>query len=239
MDRYLTNIPNYWLNTNGLGTKVGIIDSGFDISNKYIKDRITKFDDYGSTDIDHGTHVLGIMCLDCLKSNAVRGLAKYSNYYLASIPMGQKNGMKYMCDALSNMISYGIDVLNMSFTNYMQNQTMKKLLFELHKRNTILISSYSQNLLFPHSYPFVISAGKQLITKNTFFSTISSNEFKSISGTSMQSAYISGVAAIAKAYDKKISKQTFMNIVAGKKMFQESHKQLTRNQINLKIKNGD
>ena len=236
MNNYLSTIPEQWLKTNGIGTKIGIIDAGFDCNNKYIKDHITAIKDYGSTDIDHGTHVMGIMCINRKDGDVTTGLAQYSNYYLASIPMGEKNGMKYMCEAISDMISFGVDVLNMSFTNYMQNQTMKKLLFELHKRNTILVAAYSDNLLFPHSYPFVISAGNQLIAKNNFYSSVSNDKFKSISGTSMQCAYISSVVATAKAYDKNITKEKFLRLVSGKQLIKNKLQLNYNKQVNLLIK---
>lgn len=239
MQKFLYKIPSQWIKTSGIGVKIGIIDAGFDVKNKYLKDCITKIDDYGSTDIDHGTHVMGIMSLNSEQPRVINGFAKYSNYYLASIPMGQKNGMKYMCEAISNMISYGVDVLNMSFTNYMQDKTMKKLLFQLHKRNTILVAAYSENLLFPHSYPFVISAGKQLIAPNTFYSSISNNKFKTISGTSMQCAYISSVAALAKSYDKKITKDKFLSIVSGRQLMENNKFVVLKKQINLIVKDGD
>lgn len=239
MEQYLSKIPDQWIQTKGIGVKVGIIDSGFDVENKYIKESITKIDDYGSTDIDHGTHVMGIMCMNSGQTNAVQGLAQYANYYLASIPMGQKNGMLYIVDALRHMISYNIDVLNMSFTNYMQNKQMKKLLFQLYKKNTILIAAYSENLLFPHSYPFVISAGKEIITQSSFYSCISNNKFKRIAGTSMQCAYISSVAAIAKSFDKKIGKSRFIDAIAGSKIRSVNNNSISniKRQINLIIKN--
>lgn len=219
MKNYLSKIPKQWKNTNAKGIKIGIIDSGFDVENTYIKKYITEYIDYGTVDKDHGTHVMGIMCFNSPQNTLNCGLANRASYYITSIPMGKKNGLQCLVKAASEMLSYQVDVLNMSFTNYKQNESFKNILHQLYKSGTILVGAYSQSILFPHSYPFVISAGNQLIIQNTFNSTISNNRFKVISGTSMQSAFISSVAALAKAYDKKINNNQFLNVVSGQTQY--------------------
>ena len=207
MSTFLHNIPSQWIQTHGRNTKIGVIDSGFDIKNTYIKNHITKYEQYGYTDKDHGTHVLGIMCLDKDYEGNTIGFSNKSEYYLSSVPIGQKNAMNNICDSLQKMITYQIDVLNMSFANYTDHEKMKKLLKLLYDKGTIIVSSYSDDLLYPHSYPFVIGAGYDLIVKNYFKSSIANDKFKTIKGTSMQSAFISSVASIAKSFNKKINKK--------------------------------
>ena len=93
---YLSNIYDKWINTKGLGAKVGIIDSGFDVQNIYLKDKIVQYYDYGSIDKDHGTHVFGIMALNANITGSFKGFAYESKYYLASVAMGHKNCIKYI-----------------------------------------------------------------------------------------------------------------------------------------------
>lgn len=243
MNNVLSNIYDKWIKTHGEGSRIGIIDSGFDINNIYLKDKISKYLDYGSSDIDHGTHVFGIMALNTNISEVVKGFADKAQYYIASVKMGDKNCMNNICKALQEMKGFKLDVINMSFTNYTESNKMKQLLYQLNLNGTILVGAYSDQLLYPHSYPYVISAGKQLVTENTFQSSISNNKFKYISGTSMQCAYISSVIAIARAYDKKINKNYFIELVSGNTFYkvQDNNKQKTnidirKTQYSLKLR---
>ena len=219
MNVYLENIPYQWRFTQGKNTNIAIIDAGFDVNNIYLKNHIKQYKDYGFTDIDHGSHVMGIMCLATSKNIAVKGFANRANYYLVSVPIGKAGASELIADGLQWLYQFNIDVINMSFTCYSENLRVKYMLNRFDEKNTILVASYSQQFLYPHVYSNVISAGKDLIVKDNFLSTVSNNQFKNISGTSMQSAFITSVVSIAKSYDKKINKNSFLNKVAGSKIF--------------------
>lgn len=235
MNNYLSKIPFQWKYTQGKGTKVGIIDAGFDVNNIYLKKHIACFKDFGHTNIKHGTHVMGIMCLQTTNVSVVKGYAPRSQYYLASVPIGQEeDSPQKLIDALQWMMQFNIDVLNMSFTCLYQKKQFKDLLYQLYLKNAIIVSSFSKDYLYPHIYDFIIGAGSDLIVNSEYLSSVQNNKFDTIGGTSMQSAFISSVCAIAKSYDKKINKDRFMKIVSGNKIVKELNYDKL-NQISIKL----
>ena len=178
MENYLSNIPVQWKMTHGKGVNIAIIDAGFDINNIYLKKNIKQYLDLGSYNIDHGTHVFGIMCLQTDKREVVNGLANRSNYYLISIPFGSKENVdKKMSDALVWLKKFNIDVINMSFTYKYESEQFKNYLQQFYYSGAIIVNSYSEDFKFPHSYQFVIGAGKELISKDSFYSAKSNNQF--------------------------------------------------------------
>lgn len=230
---FLSNIPLQWKRNQGIGVKIGIIDAGFDVDNVLLKQHIAKYDSFGYTNKDHGTHVASIIAIKDLMGEI--GLANKSHLYLVSIPVGEKNGVTYLCKALQKMLQYNVDVLNMSFSVYSDNSNVKQMLYQFYKRKTILVAAFSEQLLYPHSYRYVLSAGKQLITKNSFYTFIDDTKLKYLKGTSMQAAYISSVAALAKSYDKNITKDFFINkIIESQQM--NFYSNLSCNQFSLKLK---
>lgn len=235
MKRFLSNIPLQWKLSAGRGVNVGIIDAGFDVQNIHLKSKIKGYLDLGSSNVNHGTHVMGIMCLQTDQTNVINGLANKSKYYLVSIPFGSKQQVdKKLQQSLTWLMQFNIDVLNMSFTYKYQNKIFKQMLLQLHQKNTIIVNSYSNQYKFPHNYQFVISAGLQLTVKDNFMSSVSNNQFAVLSGTSMQSAFVSSVAAIAKSYNKKINKDLFLKSVCGEQMLIDDSKLLSL-QTNIKL----
>lgn len=215
MSNKLNKIPENWRITFGANSKIGICDSGFDINNNYIKNNIYQYKDFGSTNVEHGTHVMGIMCLNNSNPTLVKGMACDSKYFIAGAKIGGQDSLKSIYNALCWLNDFNLDVLNLSFTYYQESDEIRDLLYDMHKKGTIIIAAYSRDFLYPHGYSFIIGAGSDIIAPNTFFSSVEGDGFKSLRGTSMQCALISSVAACAKSFDKKINKKTFMDIVCG------------------------
>lgn len=226
------NIPEYWIETHGLGTNVAIIDSGFDLNNIYIKNNISIHKSFGGNNNKHGTNIAGIICSNPNKQNVYNSFAYKTNLFLFDMPFKQSFSQNKLIQILQYISNYSIDVINMSFAYSKNNSTIQFILKQFAKKNVILISAYSQAYLFPHSYSFVISAGKDVVTKKQFVTTSLQNSFERVSGTSMQSAYLSSLAALAKSYNKKINNNFFLQkLLTGKTLKNIEN----RKQINIKI----
>ena len=234
MSNKLNKIPEKWKITFGANSRVGICDSGFDVNNSYIKNNIYQYKDFGSTNIEHGTHVMGIMCLNSSNPTLVKGMACDSKYYIAGAKIGGQDSLKSIYNALCWLNDFNLDVLNLSFTYYKESDEIRDLLYNMYKNGTIIVAAHSDDFYFPHGYNFVISAGYDIIAPNTFFSSTENDNFKSLRGTGMQSALISSIASCAKSFDKKINKKSFMDIVCGSELIDYNYF-IPQQQYNIKI----
>lgn len=230
----LNTIPEEWAITFGSNAKIGICDSGFDINNNYIKNNICQYKDFGSTNIEHGTHVMGIMCLNISNTTVVRGMACDSKYFIASAKIGGDESLKSIYDSICWLNNKEIDVLNLSFTYYKENDEIRNILHEIYKKGTIIVAAYSNDFFYPHGYDFVISAGKDIVANDVFMSSVENNIFRSLKGTSMQCALISSIAACAKSFDKKIDKKVFLEKVCGSVMINRNYF-IPNKQYNIKL----
>lgn len=234
MNNKLNKIPEKWKATFGANSKIGICDAGFDVNNYYIKNNICQYKNFGETNIEHGTHVMGIMCLNSSNPTFVKGMACDSKYFLASAKIGGDDSINSIYSALCWLKNFNLDVLNLSFTYYLESSEIKDILYEMYKNGTIIVAAYSNDYFFPHGYNFVISAGDEIIAPNNFFSSVENNNFKSLKGTSMQSALISSIVACAKSFDKKINKKMFIDIVCGENLINYNYF-MKQNQYNIKL----
>lgn len=236
MKNKLSYIPQQWMSTKGRNVNIGICDTGFDLNNIDLKEHITQYKDFGNSNTKHGTHVLGIMCLNSSSNIAIKGMASLSKYYLASSLIGQtehqRASLQTVKKALQWLSTCNLDVLNLSFTYLNNNKQIFQILKQMNDNGTIIVSAYAQQYNFPHSYDFVISAGQDIICDDSYFSSLPNNQIGSLRGTSMQTAFISSVVACAKSFDKKIDKSTFLDAVLGEHMLTSKYMK-QRKQYNI------
>lgn len=132
--------------------------------------------------------------------------------------------------AMDEAILQKVNIVNMSFGTTQQDKLLKRLIDKGVEQGILFVASAGnfkaeRGLRFPASYPSVISVGgfdERLnpypnpdITKKTsvcapavnIITTVPDNKHNFLSGTSMSSAYISGILALALEKDKSINKQ--------------------------------
>ena len=216
----LAKIPREWLETNGKNIKIGICDTGFNINHKALKHAISDYRLFGGNkNKEHGTHVAGIIASKPDDINSVKGLATLSKIYLAGISTNSGLGYKTLEMALTWVKEINIDVLNLSIAYLEKNKKLERLLEGIAQK-TLIISSYSTELKYPHSYDYVVSVGiddneADINYIGEFVSASANNGYIKMRGSSMATAFVSSVACLAKSYNKEITKKEFLDKICG------------------------
>ena len=201
-----------------------ICDTGCDIHHAAIADSIIEHRSFSQSTLSvnarHGTHVAGIISGH---SDGLTGVAPASKLYIAQIMKGASGNYEWLTGALEWAMVVKPDVLNLSIAYSQDNQTIRAMLESLTNGGTIVSTSYARHPdVFPSSYNNVVSvAGYEDSTKpteskidvythNEFKSSVPVNRYETISGNSMAAAFFSGVAALAKAYDRYMTKERLL-----------------------------
>ncbi|KXG78355.1 Subtilisin NAT [Fervidicola ferrireducens] len=213
-----------WKTTKGEGVRVGIVDTGVDLSHPDLKDNIKEA--YGVLDcknvIDdngHGTHVAGtIAALD--NDIGVVGVApKVEIYSVKAFDKNGKSTVSGIVEALNWCLEKEVQVVNMSFGIKNNSITLRRAVKALHKSGVVLVAAAGNageenSVLYPAKYPEVIavaacnrddrpasfsSIGPEVdITAPgvDILSTYKDGQYKLMSGTSMAAPHVSGAAAL-------------------------------------------
>lgn len=217
----LSNVPKEWIETNGQGVRIGIIDSGCDQTHKNLK--ISDYKIFGQENLTHGTHIAGIISSNA-KNHSIHGFCNKSEIVFASCDFVNYQSLINLIKALEWMSEKKLDILNLSFALKKDYDKIKKILEKISEK-TIICASYSKDLPYPHSYDFVVSVGKNetdnadIIAHAKFISTYPNNNYSELSGSSMATAFVSSVFGIAKAYNKNISLDSIINKIKGNDLY--------------------
>lgn len=217
--------PLEWNETMGEGIKVGVIDTGADITHIDLKDRIKEYKNFTSEDKDddlngHGTHVTGIIAAS-YNGIGVVGVAPKCDVYVAKA--FNKDGTaenSSISESLKWLIQKGVHVINMSFASDSPSEDIRRQIVRAYQNGIILIAaagndgSLSKSIGYPAKWKEVIavtavdidhkhadfsSCGKEALLAapgKEIYSTFINNSYKSLSGTSMSTPLISGAAVL-------------------------------------------
>ena len=225
-NNFLSRIPEDWLLTRGKNVKVGVCDTGCDLSHKALQKTNIEHESFGGgANKSHGTQIAGIIVGNPDDIYTFQSMSPLSNMFFADIQTKGDLAYKSFRQALEWIIESKVDVLNLSFAYPNDNEEIKKLLIDISK-NTLIFCAYSPILEFPHSYDEVISVGMSdepvnIITDGECFSTGLNNKYSKVRGTSFSTALMSSVGCLAKSYDKEIDKEKFLLTVKGNKKMEK------------------
>lgn len=223
----ISQIPQPWINIRGKGATVMICDTGCDITHPAIVKSVTEYRSFSQTNLSthsrHGTHVAGIICGE---SDQMKGVAPDAKLIVAQIMKGTSGNYEWLLGALRWAASLNVDVLNLSFSYPHDNVEIRTLLMSMSANGTIVSSAYSPYPdIYPSSYPFAVSVGSyadsglqetskvDIYAHNEFRSSVPAEKYDVIRGNSMATAYFSGIAALAKGFDKSITKERLLTIL--------------------------
>ena len=215
--------PTVWKDIRGEGVRVGIIDTGIDLSHPDLNNNIKKtgwvldcqniIDDNG-----HGSHVAGtIAALD--NEIGVVGVApKVEIYAVKAFSKSGRGNISDVIEGLNWCVENKVKVINMSF-GFKNNKALEKAIKEVYKRNIVLVaaagnSGGNNSVMYPAGYPEVIAvAASNSDDKVAWFSsggtevdmmapgagilsTYKNGGYKSMSGTSMACPHVTAACAL-------------------------------------------
>lgn len=226
--------PAIWNSATGQGVRVGVIDTGIDTSHSDLKvwggisyvPRVSSYKD----DNGHGTHVAGtIAAID--NSIGVVGVAPEAMLY--AIKVLDKRGSGYLSSVVQGInwsIDHDMDVINMSLGANVGSVTLEQALIDAEGAGIIAVSAAGNDgaaVDFPGAYPSNLAIGA-IDTNNViaYFSsrgpeldfvapgvnirsTYMGNTYKSLSGTSMATPHVAGLAALFKQLHNNATLESF------------------------------
>lgn len=220
------NAPEAWKAAAGQGVKVAVIDTGIDYDHPDLKANIAggwnatskeKPNDF-KDDHGHGTHVSGtIAALD--DSQGVVGVAPKATVY--GVKVLDANGSGTFDDVIAGMqwaVENKMQVASMSLGAYRGNDSLKAAVEAMAKAGVALVAAAGNSggsVAFPAAYPGAIAiAASDSADKVAYFSsrgpqvaliapgvdvksTTLGGTYGTMSGTSMATPHVSGLAALA------------------------------------------
>ena len=220
------NASAAWPKTSGRGVKVGIIDTGVDYNHADLKANYaggynavdtskTPLDDNG-----HGTHVAGIVGA-VLDGAGVAGVAPQVSLYAVKVLTAQGSGSySAIIDGIQWAVSNNMNVVNMSLGAPQGSEAMRKAVEAAYKAGVTLVMAAGNDsgpVNYPAKYPqaIAVSASDSADKIASFSSrgpeiaviapgvaitsTYMGGGYKALSGTSMASPHVAGLAALAVA----------------------------------------
>lgn len=212
-----------WTTTNADTVKVGIIDTGIDLSHPDLKNNIKggynalRPGRSANDDNGHGTHVAGI--IGALNDTiGVVGVGPQIDLY--AVKVLNRNGSGYLSDIIEGMdwsINNGIQVINMSLGTNSDVQSFHDAVTRANQAGIVQIAAAGNDggaVDYPGAYPEVIAVSATDSNDNiaswssrgpevdftapgvNIYSTYKGQTYKTLSGTSMASPHVAGTAAL-------------------------------------------
>jgi subtilisin family serine protease len=203
---------------------VAVIDDGIDPDQKDLRSRIVSpYDMYYDTNKyisvgTHGTHVAGIIAAS--SNNLTGGAGVAPNVKIMPINVFSDEGA-YTSDIINGIyyaINQGADIISMSLGEYERSEALNEAIQDAYKSGLVIVAAagndHSIQKTYPASYDHVISvASTDMDDHISFFSnfgeaidiaapgsnilsTFPNDQYGSMSGTSMATPMVSGVAAL-------------------------------------------
>ncbi|MEI7845363.1 MAG: S8 family serine peptidase [Chloroflexota bacterium] len=218
--------PQGWdLSTGGSTATIAVIDTGIDLNNPELAAKILQGIDYVDGDNipqdehGHGTHVAGIAAAVSNNSEGIAGVSWGAKILPVRVLDAEGSGTyDNVASAIVWAADQGAQVLNLSLGGLDNSDTLEKAVNYAISKGVIVVAAagnYGDNSIFyPANYPGVIavgatdeqnnrayfsSYGKQLDLVAPGDSIISLDlwgDYTNMSGTSMASPHVAGLAAI-------------------------------------------
>ncbi|MDN5709323.1 MAG: S8 family serine peptidase [Planococcus sp. (in: firmicutes)] len=221
-----------WTKTMGTtDVLVAVLDNGFDLDHPDLKGQIVS--SYATatsmSEDDHGTHVAGI--IGAAHNNRTYGTGVAPGAGLLAIDVFEDE-LAYTSDVIEGIYyaaDAGADIINMSLGNYYWSEPYQAAIDYAHERGTMVIASsgndFTDDTHYPSGYENVMAVGstdradrfssfsnygadQDISAPGTgIWSTIAGGSFASMSGTSMASPVVAGIAALVKANEPDLSNE--------------------------------
>lgn len=227
------NVPKMWEKTRGKGIKVAILDTGIAPHNDLNPKRVASFvEDLGEDRTGHGTHVSGLLAGIGYNEMGVLGVAPDVELYPIKVLGDDGSGtLESIISGIYLAVNtYGVNVINMSLGVHAEEQfkELEKACDYAASKNVVICAASGNDASFvdqPARYESVLAIAsvnnKQEHSSfsnfgdavdfaaggSKLYSTYLNNGYAVLSGTSMASPIIAGIASLIIA-DAKLNKES-------------------------------
>lgn len=230
-----------WDRTQGSAdVVVAMIDNGMDVAHPELAaqfiapyDALAKTTGVISAGL-HGTHVAGLIAGSA--DNGIWGAGVAPHTKIMPIDVFEEGGLGYMSDlihGIEHAIEADVDIINLSLGSYFYSEALDQAIQKAHKQGIVIVAAAGNNgtrsVHYPSALDNVISVGavSSNDTSSLFsnkgptiditapgtaiYSSLPGNLFGPLSGTSMATPLVSGVAALIKADQPSLSNKEIEN----------------------------
>ncbi|WP_082036134.1 S8 family peptidase [Bacillus sp. B-jedd] len=221
---------------------IALVDTGVDLNHPDLKNRLVRgynvLKDNNNPDDDngHGTHVAGIIASETNNGLGVAGITWF-NKIMPVKAMG-KDGYGTTFDIAKGIYwatDNGAKVINLSLGNYQPSRALKEAIDYAHKRDVVIVAAagndHSRQPTYPASYPQVLAVSAvdhdgglaEFSNYGTYVdvaapgvyipSTYFRSRYAALSGTSMASPHVAGLAGLIRSENPKLSNRQVARII--------------------------
>ena len=223
-------IQRLWKKGMGEGVNVGIIDTGISRNHLDLKGQVAGGVEFVKGKMGgHGTHVAGTIAA-ALNNRGVVGMAPKVALY--DVRVFHAEGTAKMTNIIKGIdwcISNNMHVINMSFGTMQQSEALSRMIRKADNAGIVMVASAGNSgglIEYPAAYKEVVAVGAlnkdgelaefscrgRLGAKAPgvdIYSTWLDGKYRTLSGTSMAAAHVSGLAAlrVSRKINKKPAKE--------------------------------
>lgn len=211
------DIQRLWKRGMGEGVNVGVIDTGVSRNHPDLKGQVAGGVEFVKGKMGgHGTHVAGTIAA-ALNERGVVGMAPKVQLY--DVRVFNADGTAKMTNIIKGIdwsIRNGMHVINMSFGGTQPSEALSRMIRNATKAGIVMVASAGNNggaIEYPAAYKDVVAVGALNKEGNLadfssrgklgakapgvdIYSTWLDGKYRTLSGTSMAAAHISGLAAL-------------------------------------------
>lgn len=221
---------------------IAVVDTGVDLAHPDLKKRLVKGynvlkkNNKPNDDNGHGTHVAGIIASETNNQEGTAGVTWYNK--IMPVKVMNKKGYGTSFDISKGIIwatDHGADVINLSLGNYQPSAIMQEAVQYAFDKNVVLVAAAGNDSTsqpsYPSAFPEVLSvsavnpdgsladfsnygdyidvAAPGVSIPSTYFK----KRYAALSGTSMASPHVAGLAGLILSLNPKLSNQQVTNII--------------------------
>ncbi|TWT03662.1 S8 family serine peptidase [Planomicrobium sp. CPCC 101079] len=214
---------------------VAVIDDGVDmlhpeLTGKFVSPYDTVKDSATAIPAGiHGTHIAGIISSSIDNQEMGAGIAPNTSIMPINVFSGEYAYTSDIIEAINYAVENGADIINMSLGSEKTSASLESAIQRAHAKGVVLVAAAGNDGVstpnYPAAYPDVISVGSTTATDtlsdfsnygptiditapgSSIQSTWPDNSFGGMSGTSMATPVVAGVAALVMADDPELTNE--------------------------------
>ncbi len=223
--QYILGIPDVWTITKGKGVKVAVLDTGIDKDHPDLKDAIIDSKDFTGDGIEdangHGTHCAGIIG-SRINNVGFVGVAPESDLLIAKVLGNDGMGaFSWIADGVDWAVKKGAHIISMSLGGPVSSNDLFKSIHSALVKGVFVIcaagnegSLFQNSIGYPGRYGGVITVASHdnngnrsgfssrggeidvMAPGSDIWSTYKDGGYAKLSGTSMATPFVAGLASL-------------------------------------------